>query len=423
MTYIPGRLHPPVASAVVEIPEWDPTHIYAWEPANNYKGWKILAKGEAGVDDAEVIKSAIDLGGVIFLKGDFSINSPLDINKRVHVIGVGNESYGSATLTATTTIDRMIDMRDAPKRCFFENLHIDGMSNANTIIDCNRSDASDTIGDHIFKNVVARRGSIGIDLTKCENTLLDRVIVERCDTGVKVSSLGGTLYMKHGWIVSCVWSIEFDGFYLWLEDYWFGTGGDPTPEGHIKLGGTISATRATVKSCWFENTSPAITTAAKIQLLNVIDCFISCDVKDYSQTKQPVITGEYQMLIIDKGYYAVNPDVTYCIDVTADKFRAKGWFNHKINLANLTEYEIDHLDGKKAKNSGTATFSGDGSKTQFSIAHGLVSTPSKVLVTPMTADAAGDFYVTVDDTYIYINYKTAPASGTDNVKVSWYAEV
>ena len=75
------------------------------------------------------------------------------------------------------------------------------------------------------------------------------------------------------------------------------------------------------------------------------------------------------------------------------------------------------------KNSGTATFSGDGSTTQFKIEHGLASTPSKVLVTPMTADAAGDFYVTADDTYIYINYKTAPPSGTDNVKVSWYAEV
>jgi len=75
------------------------------------------------------------------------------------------------------------------------------------------------------------------------------------------------------------------------------------------------------------------------------------------------------------------------------------------------------------KNSGTATFSGDGTTTQFSIAHGLVSTPTKVLVTPMTADAASDFYVTADDTNIYINYKSAPPSGTDNLKFSWLAEV
>ena len=79
--------------------------------------------------------------------------------------------------------------------------------------------------------------------------------------------------------------------------------------------------------------------------------------------------------------------------------------------------------GYTTENSGTATFSGDGTTTQFSIAHGLVSTPTKVLVTPMTADAASDFYVTADDTNIYINYKSAPPSGTDNLKFSWYAEV
>jgi len=52
--YIADRSHPPVASAVVEKPEYDPDHVYAWKPANNYKGWKLIARGEAGVDDAEV---------------------------------------------------------------------------------------------------------------------------------------------------------------------------------------------------------------------------------------------------------------------------------------------------------------------------------------------------------------------------------
>ena len=70
-----------------------------------------------------------------------------------------------------------------------------------------------------------------------------------------------------------------------------------------------------------------------------------------------------------------------------------------------------------------AVFSGDGSTTQFSVPHYLPVKPSKVLVTPMSSDAAGDFYVTADDTYIYVNYKTAPPSGTDNIKLSWYAEV
>ncbi len=79
--------------------------------------------------------------------------------------------------------------------------------------------------------------------------------------------------------------------------------------------------------------------------------------------------------------------------------------------------------GYANKNSGTATFSGDGSTTQFTIAHGLVAEPNKVTVTPATSDAAGDFYITKDATNIYVNYNTAPASGTDNVVLLWEAEV
>jgi len=75
------------------------------------------------------------------------------------------------------------------------------------------------------------------------------------------------------------------------------------------------------------------------------------------------------------------------------------------------------------RNSGVATFSGDGATTQFKIAHGLASTPSKVIVTPGSSDAKGSFYVTADSTYIYVNYSTAPPSGTNNVVLYWYAEV
>jgi|GEM_PF-6545003 len=88
-----------------------------------------------------------------------------------------------------------------------------------------------------------------------------------------------------------------------------------------------------------------------------------------------------------------------------------------------TTSRIKNNAGYTTENSGTATFSGDGTTTQFSIAHGLVSEPSKVLVTPMTEDAAGDFYVTKDATNIYVNYLSAPPSGSNNVKLSWYAEV
>jgi len=75
------------------------------------------------------------------------------------------------------------------------------------------------------------------------------------------------------------------------------------------------------------------------------------------------------------------------------------------------------------RNSGMATFSGDGVITQFKIMHGLISTPSRVLVTPASENAARQFYITADSTYIYVNYLTAPPAGTNNVVLYWYAEV
>jgi len=79
--------------------------------------------------------------------------------------------------------------------------------------------------------------------------------------------------------------------------------------------------------------------------------------------------------------------------------------------------------GYPTEGSSVATFSGDGTTTQFKVEHGLVSAPSKIIVTPISADAKDFSYATADDTYIYFNFSTAPPSGTDNVKLSWYAEV
>jgi len=75
------------------------------------------------------------------------------------------------------------------------------------------------------------------------------------------------------------------------------------------------------------------------------------------------------------------------------------------------------------RNNGTATFSGNDSTTQFTIAHGLATTPNKYFVTPCSANASGGFYVTADSNNLYVNYNTAPPSGTNNVVLCWYAEV
>jgi len=76
-----------------------------------------------------------------------------------------------------------------------------------------------------------------------------------------------------------------------------------------------------------------------------------------------------------------------------------------------------------SENSGTATFSGDGSTTDFNIAHGLVETPTVVHLEAKTSDAAGDKYWEADDTNITVHFITSPPTGNNNVILSWKAEV
>jgi parallel beta-helix repeat protein len=88
-----------------------------------------------------------------------------------------------------------------------------------------------------------------------------------------------------------------------------------------------------------------------------------------------------------------------------------------------TNIQVFRNIGYVTENSGKSTFSGDGSTTTFTIAHGLAKQPTKVLVTAGSDAAKGDFYVTADATNITVTYATAPPSGTNNVVLNWYAEI
>jgi len=99
------------------------------------------------------------------------------------------------------------------------------------------------------------------------------------------------------------------------------------------------------------------------------------------------------------------------------------WNGIKISGINTALNRVKANLGYTTENSGQAVFSGDGTTTQFRIAHGLATTPSKILVTPGSSNADGALYVSADSTYIYVNYATAPPSGTNNVVLYWYAEV
>ncbi|MHC1596968.1 MAG: hypothetical protein ACXQT3_01495, partial [Methermicoccaceae archaeon] len=76
--------------------------------------------------------------------------------------------------------------------------------------------------------------------------------------------------------------------------------------------------------------------------------------------------------------------------------------------------------GYATENSDIASIEGDGTTTQFSIAHGLVSTPSYVGVNPKAGAPVPDS-IDADDTNITLTFSTAPASGT--YYYWWKAEV
>jgi hypothetical protein len=79
--------------------------------------------------------------------------------------------------------------------------------------------------------------------------------------------------------------------------------------------------------------------------------------------------------------------------------------------------------GYVTENGGTATFSGNGSTTTFTIAHGLAGTPKSWRVEAGSSDAKGDKYVTADATNLTVTFATAPPAGTNNVVLVWQAEM
>ena len=71
---------------------------------------------------------------------------------------------------------------------------------------------------------------------------------------------------------------------------------------------------------------------------------------------------------------------------------------------------------------GQATFSGDGAATTFSINHTLGVAPSRAFIQAMSDDASGDSWVSnMTDSVIEVTFDAAPASGSDNVVLGYYA--
>jgi parallel beta-helix repeat protein len=150
-------------------------------------------------------------------------------------------------------------------------------------------------------------------------------------------------------------------------------------------------------------------------------------------------SGTYSDILLDTSRYTIvigNKCYWYPTDYVKYNIAEQGTSNNNIIANNYVRgastqailkvganTRVKDNIGYATENSGTATFSGNGSTTTFNIPHGLASTPKMAVVTAGSNGAKGDFYVTYDATNIIVTYATAPPTGTNNVVLNWYAEV
>jgi hypothetical protein len=153
--------------------------------------------------------------------------------------------------------------------------------------------------------------------------------------------------------------------------------------------------------------------------------------------KDPCYSTEYQGYCRAYDIYGVNNIIlknNYAVDTRSSPIMKEGFTigggSNNVLYADLVsightskDVQVYLNEVTLLKNEGIAKFSGDGATTQFTITHRLSRQPSTVIVTPLSADAAGPFYVSSDSTYIYINYKSPPPAGTNNIVLYWYAKI
>ena len=152
--------------------------------------------------------------------------------------------------------------------------------------------------------------------------------------------------------------------------------------------------------------------------------------EDIQDSAWSVLTGTQSL--INVSYDDPNGEVNFTVEPNLSNYTNDAGFLTDLNAFttdNLTEgsynlyYTEDRVDNRvdEVLPTGQDAFSGDGNKEQFQIAHGLGSKPNTWLISSASNDASGISHTTADDTTLYVNYDSAPPSGTGNVVINWMA--
>ena len=417
---------------------------------------KTIASGEAGVDDASVIQSAVNIiadagGGQILLKSGLYILT--DSIKLTTPIIFSGEGLGT-----------ILKMADGVGEIPVISIESNNVVIRDLLIDGNRVNRPEpTSVPSPASGILAHWKNPAVEDVRIVNVYVKNApydginingwrvmhfycIVENCGDDGFNSQGGG----YHTYIGCVARNMIHDGFHLSNGEKGIVIGCEAYDNGGSGLE-TLHERILIVSSRFVGNHAHGISIYGDYAIIVANECY-NCGMPGVSTGHGIIIKGnnalvannfvadctgggiriegdEVRVIGNTVRYFNTDMEQDYAIGITADASNTLIKDNDVTNGGmdiisdEGTNTIIQNNIGYATENSGTATFSGDGTTTQFSIAHGLVKAPSKVLVTPMTADAASDFYVTADDTNIYINYKSAPPSGTDNLKFSWYAEV
>jgi len=404
-------------------------------------GDKIKAKngrtGEVEFKDSDfytVFQNVINTaqaGSTVFIApGYYELSNTITITKWLHIIGAGRENGVTIKYTGTGT---EVFKFDATERHLafmrFENLKIDANGATGIKIEAENPYA---FNHNIFKNLLIDNAYYGI---YASGTSANEV------WGNKFESI----YMRYTtykgiYISQAVYNTFEDIHITYVQDgasraidCW----GNNNTFISIDVDSAIADYgqnnrwyNVTIEKARTENTENDAAFELRgynisIYGITLENCSTTEGIATYDNTGEPKLYEIYNLKIWGSDYptYWMSFHTGNVITVCGATIRSGVVppIYARVRFINVYDRSRD----KYYDNRGTATFSGDGSTTQFKIEHGLVRAPNraKTKVWPLSQDAAGDFWIDVDDTYIYVNYKAAPPSGTDNVVLGWEAEV
>jgi len=396
-------------------------------------------------DASEVINACINAisteGGVIFIRsGTYTLSTPISItSSNISLIGEGKET---TILNGQISDDYTIKIEGEPYPNRLAHLRIENMTIASI-------SPSSRISNGIFmKNV---KYSVFRDLrfralreyafymgseetySSITSCLFENLEIEGIGTDT-VPSTGlyllqvddcrfvhtevacGTYGDKDIHVHSCK-HLSFLGGFCGQSNYGF----------YIDSGSWTPIYNLVIKQFNFENLARdiiyVVTTDRGIFNLRIEDCSFHEPNTGYRAIKLGGSIAIYSTEIVNNYFLGTAEIIEVGSVCSYTKILGNDLKSSDNIIDNGTNTIIRYNRNYPTVNSGVATFSGDGTTTTFRIEHGLVSTPSKYVVSPLTPDADASRTITVDDTYITITFDTAPPSGTDNVKFGWWAEV